>query len=579
VQEAAPAEETLERRFKPVRLHQWLGNPPALILAAALCCGFLSGLFAIHNSSIGWHLGSGRWMLEHRQVVRGDPFSYTATGSEWIDHEWLFQVTVAAIESLGGAPALIGTRCLLLAALAGVLLAIGLRSGLAPPVALVLAAICIYGARMRFFLRPELCTLLIVPLAVWIYLERHQHRDYWWLLRLALVVVLGINLHGAALICPVLLAVLWLAEAGKLVALGGDSRSLRTGAAAVAVALVVPLLNPWGWKLYTVPLKITHLVGLPHVPNPEWISPGPGDVPSLWLALALSLLVLLVRGRDLVRWVLFVAAAALALRYVRNVGLFFTLLPLVLAPVLAGWSVLSAGGVLGGQGRYRRLAHILAYGLVALLVLTFFVAPWHPLGISYSEQKYPIRACDFAEQQGLLDVPLYNDVIFGGYLIARFYPAHQVFIDDRNEIHEPLLKQVYEILQQSNVAGWHQLLHRYGIETALVRYHEPIRVITPDGTDHGYRGFSALWFPPSRWALVYWDDTAMLFVSRATAEPELLARYEYRVTRPDDLDFLLRRLGQGKLDRRQLASEVHRKLVEDPLSERAIILSDALLTR
>jgi hypothetical protein len=541
--------------------------------------GLLSGLFAVYNTSIGWHTASGRWMLEHRQVIRGDPFSFTATGTEWVDHEWLFQVLIAALDALGGAPALIVFRCLLGAGLAVMLLATGLRSRLAPPVALLLAVLCIYGAQIRFFIRPELCTLVMVLLAVTTYLERHRQESGWWLLRLGLIVVFGINLHGAALVIPVLLGALWTAEVGSYLLGRCELSTLRSGAAGVAVALVTPMINPFGWKLYAVPIKITHLVGQPHIPNPEWISPGPLDLPSLYLALVLSLLVLVLKGRDPVRWMLLLATAALALRYVRNVGLFYVLLPLVLAPALARWQSLSAEGPLGDRGNRRQAAQAVACLVAALLAVGFFVAPHHQLGLSFSQQSYPIRACDFAEQAGLLDVPLYNDVNFGGYLIGRYFPSRQVFLDDRNEIHEPLLREIYSIFQRSDLAAWKQMLFRYGIETALVRYHQPIRVITPDGVDHGWRGFSVLWFPPSQWALVYWDDVAMVLVNRETAPAELLERYEYRLIRPDDLDSLLRRLEQGRLDRRRLALETYRKLQHDPDSWRVQLLADALLTR
>jgi hypothetical protein len=567
------------------RLQSWiadcyrgfLGRPPALILMTALTFGLLSGLFAVSNTSIGWHTASGRWMLEHRQVIRGDPFTYTATGTEWVDHEWLFQVIVAALDAVGGAPALIGFRCLLGAGLAVLLLAAGLRSRLAPPVALLLASLCIYGAQIRFFLRPELCTLVMVLLAVTTYLGRQRQESGWWLVRLGLIVVLAVNLHGAALIIPVLLGALWTAEAGCYLLGRCDLATLRSGAAAVAVVLVAPILNPFGWQLYTIPIKITHLVGLPHIPNPEWISPGPQDLPTLYVALAVALLVTLLKGRDPVRWMLLLATAAMALRYVRNVGLFYVLLPLVLAPALARWQSLSADGRLGNRGDRRQVAQALACALAALLATGFFIAPLHQLGLSYSPQRYPIVACDFAEQTELLDVPLYNDVNFGGYLIGRYFPPRQVFLDDRNEIHEPLLREIYSIFQRSDLAAWKQLLHRYGIETAFVRYHQPIRVITPDGVDHGWRGFSVLWFPSTQWALVYWDDVAMVFVKRDTAAAELLEQHEYRLIRPDDLDSLVQRLAQGRLDRRQLAIEIYRKLEQDPDSWRVQLLADALL--
>ena len=65
-------------------------------------------------------------------------------------------------------PALVGVRAAVVATLALLLLLIGVRSGLSPAAALVLAMVSVAGAHGRFFVRPELVTLLVVPAAVWL---------------------------------------------------------------------------------------------------------------------------------------------------------------------------------------------------------------------------------------------------------------------------------------------------------------------------------------------------------------------------------------------------------------------------
>ncbi|MCJ7756227.1 MAG: hypothetical protein MUP13_16825, partial [Thermoanaerobaculales bacterium] len=311
---------------------------PVLIVVTAIVAGTLLGTFQIANTSVGWHLASGRWILDHHAFIQTDPFSFTSGQAPWVDHEWLFQVGAAVAYQLGGGPALVILRALGIGALALLLLVVGVRCGLAPPVALLLSLACVVGARPRFFLRPELVTLLVVPLACWLYLTRENRRSWTWLAWLALIMVVGANCHGGALVVPFLLGGMLAVETAQMV----FRRRWRavvfaSGGAAVAVAALALLVNPYGWRLYEVPFKLAHLVVQPHIPNPEWASATFAQTPVLFIALAAAVVIMGIRERDAVRWILLAMAAALAFRHIRNLGLFFVLLPLAVAPALASW--------------------------------------------------------------------------------------------------------------------------------------------------------------------------------------------------------------------------------------------------
>jgi hypothetical protein len=271
----------------------------------------------------------------------------------------------------------------------------------------------------------------------------------------------------------------------------------------------------------------------------------------------ISLVVLALRERRYAHWVLWLMTAVLALRHVRNVGLFFVLLPVSVAPALAAWRALAQGDRQSAH-RGRRRADLLAVSAVAVFTLSLMIAPHPRFGFGFAKDYYPDSACAFLDAEGLPRAQLYNDVRFGGYLIHRYAPKRLVFQDDRNEIHEPLLRRIWEIFQASDVAAWNDMLAGYETDTALVRYHPPITVTDPVGNNLGVRGFSALWFPAETWALVYWDDVAMVFVRRDDAPAELLERHEYRVIRPDDLSHLAARIASDEGFRAEVARELER---------------------
>ena len=348
-----------------------------------------------------------------------------------------------------------------------------------------------------------------------------------------------------------------------------QGRVLASGAVGLATASVALLANPYGWRVLAVPIHLSKLINQPYIPNPEWISPTFAQAPALYLAVGAGLMILAARERRADRWLLFVMVSALAFRHIRNLGLFFVVLPVALAPALAGWSLLRAR-TLGP--RRRRPFRILASGCAVILVLAATSGSRRPLGFVCAPDYYPARACDFLDEHDLPSSALYNDVRFGGYLINRYGPERKVFIDDRNEIHDRLLYEMWRLMGRSDVAGWSDLMRRYGLDAALVRYHAMIEVSTPDGRRLGRRGFSALWFPARDWALVYWDDVAMVLLRRDAADADLLARFEYKAIRPDDLEYVQQRLHSEPGFAALAGAEAARALEADPDNELAFAI-------
>ncbi len=561
------------RSPSPEQVSSGRRRPHRAIIAVAVLFGLVCGAFEITNTSIGWHLASGRWMLEHNEVLDHDVFSFTSGGAEWIDHEWLFQVLAAVLFDLGGTPLLVIMRMLIVAALMLLLVRIGTTSGLDPPVALLLAALCVFAARPRFFLRPELFTLVLLPLVLWLFADRREIR--WWPLPLIAVVALGANLHGAILVAPILISVWFTGEVlDQLIRRRIDRPVLVSGAVGVAAAFLAPLLNPHGWLIWTVPFRLAEMVRQPHIPNPEWIPPGPTDAPGLYLTIALAAAVLAAGSRAPQNWLTIGAAAALALKHIRNIGLFFVLLPQTAAPALARWSILAADAKAPSSRKMKRRA--LCFVLVGILGVAAVLRPWPRAGFGFAENWYPERALRFIDENRLDGGNLYNDVRFGGWLILTGFPDRQVFLDDRNEIHEPLLREIWEIFRRSDVDAWDDLLDRWQIDTVLLRYHEPITVTTPDGADLGRRGFSTLWFRPQRWAMVYWDDVAMVLVRRSSVPPRFLAEREYVRLHPDDLEHLAAALETDPGLRPVVAQELQRTLTDNPECGRALEMIEVL---
>jgi hypothetical protein len=253
------------------------------VTAALLLFAAVAGAFRVRAYDLFWHLAAGRWITEHGRLPRSDPFRFTHDGAPWVDHEWLFQVVAHGLERLVGVAGLEGVRIAAAVGLAALLLVALRRSGAPAPWAALAAMVALLGARPRLFLRPELVTLLAIPLLLALLQElRRSGGRRRWLLAAALAVLVPVwaNAHPGALAAPPL-ALAFLVGSRLPGGRRGDgppvspllplpvSWSLVLGLPALLAAGL--LLNPYGAAIFSVPGTIGSSLDEQGGLNPEWL--------------------------------------------------------------------------------------------------------------------------------------------------------------------------------------------------------------------------------------------------------------------------------------------------------------------
>jgi len=143
-------------------------------------------------------------MLDHHQIARADPFSYTVHGKPWTNLEWLSEILMAPVWRAGGWSALVLMFGLAVGALTWILgseLARRLKP-LSWACALVLALAC---TTQSWLARPHLLALPI--LALWtVQLMHARERNRAPPLWLLPVMTVWANLHGSFLLGLLLIA-------------------------------------------------------------------------------------------------------------------------------------------------------------------------------------------------------------------------------------------------------------------------------------------------------------------------------------------------------------------------------------
>lgn len=597
------------------------GRPRAPI-AALLGFAAVSGLFRVRSYDVFWHLAAGRWIWSHGSLPHTDPFRFTSDAVPWVDHEWLFQVLLHGLETLVGLNGLVVARALTAVGLAILLLVALRRSGVPKSQAVLVALVGLLGARPRMFLRPEFVTLVILTtfLAVLQEARRATRTDHGaagrpWLAAAAALVVLWANFHPGALVAPPV-AGAYLLGSKLSDARSGQGWSWRTVVGFPALLVGLLALNPYGLQIFAVPREIgSSLEGLGGV-NPEWLPlwSGPIAHDSLYFFTVLAALGMLIvatlrvgspdgaadgdgllarfRRLDGATGLAALALLVLSVTSIRHQPLFYMAAALFAGECLAGSWVPSEDA-----SRNDRKLSLLATALCLLALLWTVLPPsrgplaprqgrYH-VGLGLEPNRFPVGQVDslLAWQStagGAHPVgPLHNNVAWGGYLLWRLFPPRQVFIDGRNEVNPGLLREL-GAARHSN-RQWNDMLERYGIDGAVVRYEQRTLQVIEASSDPAApprtvrRTPNSLFFPRERFALVYWDDVGMLLIRRSPERVAALRAVETRWVDPEDVAWTLRRAQEDPAFRERAVAEVRRKLHQDPDCTRAHRLLSSLL--
>ena len=251
--------------------------------------------------------------------------------------------------------------------------------------------------------------------------------------------------------------------------------------------------------------------------NAEWLPSPPSIFPLFYLTIAVAAVWFLVSDRrleSLWRIGIFVILAALAVRSVRNQGLYFAALPLLLPP----WRL-----------RGRTLAWVFAASAVVPLAWVF-QHDSHQRGVDAA--RFPLAAVKTLAEMHLPG-NIYNVDQFGGLLEWTFYPERRALTDGRNELFREFIAEDARARRDSR--AWHALQLRYAVALAVDEYQsEKIEVMDVASGQRRSLPASLVRYRRRDWALVAFDDAAMVFARRSSFPPGTLAAHEYRYLVPDD---------------------------------------------
>ena len=495
--------QPLETGPQPRRLNPWHFALMACFLLAALL-----GTRFLYDSDLGYHLKGGQWIIQHHQVPDKDTYTYTVSGHDYLDIQWLYQVLLYTAYQWGG-------YALLSALTAGFVLLLifltwkRLRLTDAPLwMCVILLALVLLGIENRFLTRPETLSCILLSLTLWI-LESRARGGKDRLYLLPAIFALWANLEG---LFAVGWAVVGIFILGWLFRPGGVKPKTI-----LYCLLTVPvcLLNPYGWRGLVFPFTLLMTIdsGVFHQAIREFHSPWefgsePWSAPATFLLiyklfslLLLSALLATGRSRKIHEWLLVAAFFTLSCAAMRNIQLYL----LVCAPLAATcWKEFRWDGLRKFQGAVlgRPLA-AWALGLIllglGLRVVTgaYYISERRPERFGLGLKQDFAQAVDFLNRNRL-DGRILNHLNAGGWL--DWQGPQKTFMDGRLEVMGE--KFLSELLKTKVAGNFHPLIDKYQPDILL---------FNPQETTTWLKDLQDM----PDWRPVYLDGSSVIYLRRS----------------------------------------------------------------
>ena len=472
-----------------------------------------------------WHLRTGALIAETGQVPRVDAYSYSATGSQWIDLHWLFQVGLFQIYELGGHAANRAAGFALACAIVAVS-ALSLWRRDRPALCGVALALLVTAACIRFLVRPDTLSLLLTAVVLGL-LRRDERANDRWVFAIVPLQLLWANLHGLQAVGIALIAMALVGEV--LAPWFGDGRVARRDRVSrlglvLGLALVAALLNPNGVDGALMPLRQLAMIGPGATSGvferniEELRSPlaafDANSATALTAFAALGLLSLTAlaldrRGFSVFDALVWLSFAFLAFSAVRNIALFVIAAAPIFVAHASNW-LDDDSAISPARQRAFGTAVIAGLALVAGLMVGNEVAradgPRGSSSPALAAFWFPERAVDWIDQHRPPG-PIYHRMGDGGFLIWRLWPDYPVLVDGRLEVYGEALFEEIEVAGEGGPDAFQRLDGRHHFGTALIHF----------GLFREPTLFAWLDAQPE-WRLVHLDEVAAVFVRTAKAE-------------------------------------------------------------
>lgn len=451
------------------------------------------------DPGVGWHLRTGQWIFDNGAIPSSDPFLWGTEGRPWVSNQWLSDVMLWALYSVGGLST-ISALTISLCVLPFVLLAPRWCSKLplsAPALALGIF-LCMGLAKIQWYVRPVVFSFVFFAVTYWRTQQACER---------------GTFLKSDFLLMPALFA-LWANmhpafPLGLLVVLLSLSELQQRRAVLQLAGLcgLATLINPYGWTLHLAAAGLVSSDFFMKL-NVEWLSPDFHEAQFMPLLAVLFLVVSAPKTAqsssrfERLTFAIFVVLALRACRYAPFLA-FTAILPTTLSlqshfNMLRRWSSNRSLRPFVEPAASDSLPTGLLTGILSLVICVYaLVCNQFP---ERSIRELPLPPELSAQALAVLQSFPPHSKIFhtpnvGGFLTWSLWPTQRPWIDDRNEMSGQEIYEDFLTLSRAQ-PKWKEVLTKYKFDYLLLERNSAACSLMENLAD---------------WKSLYLDDTVCIF--------------------------------------------------------------------
>jgi len=445
-------------------------------------------LLPIQPHDYWWYLRLGKDVLQNAAVSVVDTYSSIQAGQPIVYQSWLSAVFLWLTFKTGGIPFTIFLVAVLIGVTYAMLWLLMRESKVGARLTTLLTLLAGLSGSNNWGVRPQLFAYPLFLAVLWLLLK-WQNREQKFLWLLVPVSLVWANLHGSFILFFILVGLAFVFG-------NGDRKKLFW---IVLVALAVTLINPRGLVLWQSVIGTFTSPGIRNL-SPEWLPPlNQGwqmNIFFAWLILLVPLAAFARHRLSAFEWILFLSFSWLALTGIRYVIWDLFIISILTASLMPEFVIQKFDQTQGATIPSLNYALGILFLLMPLMLLPGLRDGWWKKSPPVLDPQTPVAAADWLALHPELPGPMWNDVVFGSYLIHAA-PSRPVWIDTRIQVIYTAEQAEDYLFVQSAQPGWDVFLEANKVNLLFLASTQPTLVKAVQNS--------------SQWCKQYQDDVALIF--------------------------------------------------------------------